>query len=46
MIYFFFCGLTLAHLLRCAAAMRALAAALIVLGPLPRPVAFPDSPRG
>jgi hypothetical protein len=32
---------TLAHLLRWAAAILALAAALIVRGPLPLPVAFP-----
>jgi hypothetical protein len=40
--YFFFCIFILAHLARCAAAIRARAAALIVRGPLPRPVAFPD----
>src|SRR5262249_373173 len=40
-VYFFFCALTFAHLARCAAAIRALAAAVIVLGPLPFPVAFP-----
>ena len=39
--FFFFCALTLAHLRRCAAAIRARAAALIVRGPRPWPVAFP-----
>jgi hypothetical protein len=32
---------TFAHLLRCGAAILALAAALIVRGPLPQTVAFP-----
>jgi len=41
--YFFFCmAFALAHRFRCAAAIRARDAALIVRGPLPRPVAFPD----
>jgi len=39
--YFLFCALTLAHRARCAAAIRARAAALIVRGPLRRPVEFP-----
>ena len=39
--YFFFCALRRAQRARCAAPILALAAALIVRGPLPLPVAFP-----